>query len=307
MEELYTERYNLREKTNYTSIINREMYSLLLNVCNKYRINLVNEFPDYCSDFPNVICGVDASLLCKTLKFRIPDLQFDYSETSVVVPFIEEYNQYALLDYIEYIGKNIKDFNRLDFHDFFKHYHIELLDTDKIKLKFQKDINYVFKLTGLLYRLNENSDVERITNIDEQIEVEMPNIVIVDELGLKDLLLESIKLYRNPRPEIHKLATEKIWDAFERLKTIFLSECGGKKQSADKLIEILSKNDEDYITLLNTEFEALTKIGNNYRIRHHETNKKEITDERYYDYFFNRCFAIVVLAIKYVNQNIGMS
>ena len=90
MEELYTERYNLREKTNYTSIINREMYSLLLNVSNKYSINLVNEFPNYCSDFPNVICGVDASLLCKTLKFRIPDLHFDYSETSVVVPFIED-------------------------------------------------------------------------------------------------------------------------------------------------------------------------------------------------------------------------
>ena len=50
----------------------------------------------------------------------------------------------------------------------------------------------------------------------------------------------------------------------------------------------MSGGNNDFQTLFNDEFIALTKIGNNYRIRHHETDKVDITDDNYYDYFFNR-------------------
>ena len=62
----------------------------------------------------------------------------------------------------------------------------------------------------------------------------------------------------------------------------------------------MAYDDAGYIDLINTEFDALTKIGNNFRIRHHETDKKEIADERYFDYFYNRCFALIALAIKFI-------
>jgi len=35
-------------------------------------------------------------------------------------------------------------------------------------------------------------------------------------------------------------------------------------------------------------------------IRHHETDKKEIIDNNYYDYFYQRCFALINLALKYL-------
>ena len=47
-------------------------------------------------------------------------------------------------------------------------------------------------------------------------------------------------------------------------------------------------------------FKSLTSIGNHYRIRHHETDKINITDSRYYDYFFNRCLSLIALAIQYL-------
>ena len=62
----------------------------------------------------------------------------------------------------------------------------------------------------------------------------------------------------------------------------------------------MANGDEIYKDLFDSEFNELTKIGNNYRIRHHETNKTEITDERYYDYFYGRCFALIALAIKFI-------
>ena len=35
-------------------------------------------------------------------------------------------------------------------------------------------------------------------------------------------------------------------------------------------------------------------------LRHHETNRTDITDIRYYDYFFNRCLSLIALAIQYL-------
>lgn len=57
----------------------------------------------------------------------------------------------------------------------------------------------------------------------------------------------------------------------------------------------------EYITMFDAEFIELTKIGNNFRIRHHETNKIDITDVRHYDYFFNRCLSMIALAIQYLD------
>ncbi|MCT0449644.1 hypothetical protein EFK69_10865 [Lactococcus lactis subsp. lactis] len=52
--------------------------------------------------------------------------------------------------------------------------------------------------------------------------------------------------------------------------------------------------------LFNNEFRALTEIGNNFRIRHHETNKIDIIDIKYYDYLFNRCMSLIALVIQYL-------
>ena len=96
------------------------------------------------------------------------------------------------------------------------------------------------------------------------------------------------------------MATEKIWDALERIKTIFVGEGLDKKQSVARLTGIMANGNEYYKTLFDSEFTELTNIGNKCRIRHHETDKIEIVDERYYDYFYSRCFAIITLAIKYI-------
>lgn len=66
------------------------------------------------------------------------------------------------------------------------------------------------------------------------------------------------------------MATEKVWDAFERIKTYYQQY--DKKTSADRLLDVISKGDADYKAMLQEEFSALTKLGNRFRIRHHETD-----------------------------------
>ena len=113
------------------------------------------------------------------------------------------------------------------------------------------------------------------------------------------MLLEAIDLYKQPYPDSAKNAVEKIWDALERLKTYYTQL--SKKDSVAKIINDMANNQTSFETLFNDEFAALTKIGNNYRIRHHETDKIDITDTRHYAYFFTRCLSLIALAILYLN------
>ena len=86
--------------------------------------------------------------------------------------------------------------------------------------------------------------------------------------------------------------------AIERLKTYYATM--GKKSSASKIVGDIAGGNLNYIALFNAEFKALTDIGNDFRIRHHETSKIDITDPRHYDYFFNRCLSLIALAIQYL-------
>ena len=123
-------------------------------------------------------------------------------------------------------------------------------------------------------------------------------IAAVQEAGTRELLQEAILLHRSPYPTDVRDAVEKLWDAYERLKTYYTTM--NKRDSANKIIADMAAGQASYVTLFEDEFKALTKIGNDFRIRHHETDKVEITDVRYYDYFFNRCLSLIALAIQYL-------
>ena len=133
-------------------------------------------------------------------------------------------------------------------------------------------------------------------------EIITPDILALGETitdpGLRELFDLSIEKHLQPNLQEHKDAVEKMWDAFERLKTYYTDL--DKQESANKIIEDISCGQTEFIEMLTAEFSALTKIGNEFRIRHHERGKTDITDIRYYDYFFNRCLALISLALQFL-------
>ena len=118
----------------------------------------------------------------------------------------------------------------------------------------------------------------------------------IQEKGLKELIEEA----QDYRKKDKKVAVEKIWDALERLKTYYVTSGVDKKKSVKQVVDEISHNNSRYFELFDEEFMKLTTIGNKYRIRHHEMDKIEIIDENYYDYFYNRCLALIDLALKFL-------
>ena len=302
MKALYSERNGLPTNKVKTDIIQKDIYKFILDCCDKYHINLAASFPLRYGDHSR-IWGVDDYRLHAEVKYRIPIF---YEDNYRFFPisnrrFRPKYNQYALLDYVEFIAHNIRTISNIkEYNDGSTAYEFQEYDDGLTAKDFRDEINEIFDLGGVLYTLTDDNIIERITTIDEQISIEASNIEAIKEPGIKELIIESIELYKSPRPELHKFATEKIWDALERIKTVFAVEGLDKKQSVARLVEIIANGNDCYKALFNSEFTELTSIGNTYRIRHHETNKIEIVDERYYDYFYSRCFALIALAIKYI-------
>ena len=299
MAQLFTERNNMREPIAKTSIMAKDVYILIIRCCEKYFVNLARQFPDFCPDDERIISGVDISQLYTILRHRIPNLFCNqYSADSLIPSGIDEFDQFAALDLIEFVAQNMLTVNKYDYHSFFRHDHIRFSESSEDFVSFQKDINSIFDMTGLQYKLTDNKIIERITDADTLIEEAKIIDSKIIEPGVQELLHEAISLYQKAKPSDYHLATEKIWDALERLKTIYVTHEIDKKQSSEMIIKNISQGITEFEQLFNEEFLALTKIGNNFRIRHHELGKIDIPSNDLYDYFFNRCLSLIILTIK---------
>ena len=201
----------------------------------------------------------------------------------------------AILDFIELIARNIGEPNQVGWHDFFSHHHLKLNREAGLK-KFVEDINRIFSRNGLAYELSEGGAIERT--------VPAPMADLVKRTGfrtgdndLDGLLDTAIDRFLSPKPEARQDAMEKLWDAFERLKTIE----GGKDKKA-RAIALIDRATSDvapvFRSVIGTEFKAMTKVGNELRIRHFEVGHEPVGETGEKDYLFMRLYSLVWLMLK---------
>lgn len=167
------------------------------------------------------------------------------------------------------------------------------------KVGFEQNINLIFEKQRVSFRLSEAGIINQKVDyevLDNGIE---KSINEIKEDGLKELLNEAISLHKRADYSAHKDAVEKIWDALERLKT-YNTEFD-KKHSLEKIMKDMACQNDAFLKLFDEEFGTLTTIGNSFRIRHHETDKKEIVEQQHYDYLFNRCLSLIALSIQYLS------
>jgi hypothetical protein len=108
--------------------------------------------------------------------------------------------------------------------------------------------------------------------------------------------LESARAkFLDPNPEVRRESLEKIWDAFERLKTLEPGQ--DKKASANALIE-KSASEPTFKATLVAEAKSLTDVGNTFHIRHSETSQIELKSDAHVDYLFHRLFAFIWLLLR---------
>ena len=258
-------------------------------------------FSEKCHDNGRV-CGFDNTIFESRVKSEIPDIEipiiikvekntFSFNDNKSVTNIV---NKYTALDFIEFCFKNISEAIQDDYHDFFKHYHLNFKNSKKLKDEFRIKINQIFKRNGTVFDLNENGKINRL--ISKIFEPLINKIYKTSDIRLNELVKLSQEKFILPKIEDRIYALEKIWDAFERMKTYYIEK--NKKQSINELIQLVSNANTDFEVLLSEECKSLTNIGNDYQIRHFETNKIEITDNKHLDYLYYRMISLIHLFLS---------
>ena len=105
---------------------------------------------------------------------------------------------------------------------------IELYEKYNADSDYTAQMNTLLNLNSVAYKLEQG----RIKSTFD-VSIDKKDVSAISEKGLKELLNEADTYYRAGNKQI---AVEKLWDAFERLKTYY-SPTFDKAHSANKIIE----------------------------------------------------------------------
>ena len=332
----YTDRYKHRQRNKMSEIITNDAWNGIHQLVEKLiaHNNLTKEFPKTSTVYvgynikQEIITCCDETYFTNRLYASIPNMKRvldnntgdiytvvtksgyvdeDFQTVSPECEPIAESEKlpitYAILDFVEFVYNRIYDVrNELVTIDVTpselgytsepqKIYGLTFLETSIAKNKFREDINEIFYRNDLAYELNENGEINYV--LEYQIDLTATS----DEPELKKLLETANKKIRSKKSEERKLALKELWDAFERIKTIYNPKVD-KKKSVDELLSKVSEQCPDLKESLKTESIFLTDIGNNWTIRHSEVSKKLMDDSKIIDYLFFRMYSFIVLLLK---------
>lgn len=158
------------------------------------------------------------------------------------------------------------------------------------KLSFPARINQI--LNSFTYRLIDG----KMRPISHVVKIQK----CANDKSLKELIEEANAFVQTGSRDDLQRALEKIWDAYERAKSIFHKD---KKHSSSILTDKLSKGDAVMKEKINDLMLHLNWIGNNYQIRHFEMDKRLFPSDDLKLFYFNLCASFLHLCLDYLDES----
>ena len=242
---------------------------------------LAEEFPSYCSD-GNGIEGTNKFSVGPDLTALVPGATWPLWQ--------EETDDATLFDIVEYVGQRVSKPSNAEYHSFLRHYELDF-DKKAGREQFRAEVNQILSRGGTVFEMNSQMQVQRVGPPEVQTALRSlrPD---TGDVTLDALLETARNLYLSRDEADRATAIEKLWDGFERLKTI--DDPTDKKRSVTALLAHIS--DPAVRDLINEEMTALTKIGNSFQIRHHEVGKHPLPADAQ-DYIATRMVNVIVLLL----------
>lgn len=246
-------------------------------------------FPEHCSDPGNehAPCGCEEQAFERVMIAEVPWLEWPLSPD--VVP-----DTPVIMDMLEFCAGAVGLPIPIHYHSYMRHQHLRW-DREEGLAKFVSDINLILARNGVALQLSPQGQAQRL--LPEPVAQALGWTLFTSEDGETNRLLETAR-HRiiSPKPDERQDALEKLWDAFERIKT--LEPGANKKVQADALLDRVAQAGSPFRTTLGEEAAALTAIGNQFQIRHWETNRTPLAGTDQVDYLFVRMFAFIRLVLK---------
>lgn len=243
-----------------------------------------DSFGEQCPDGRGVT-GTDTQLMRDAVESYFPGLTWPLNSAEIPAA-------YTALDLVEFAYEKVAAPHAYSHHSFFGHDHLSF-DVEAGRKSFREEINKVFARNGLAFNLEDNGQVIRLAPLVLN-EALVPCVFNTTDTVLDELLEAARAKFLSHDPVVRQEGIERLWDAFERLKTLFDPD---KKASTKILLDSVS-TEPNFRQLIEDESVALTRIGNNFMIRHTEANKIPIATQEELDYLSHRLFALIRLFLR---------
>ena len=245
-------------------------------------------YPVKCPD-GYAYCGTDESSFWDAMAGTNPDLtegqdilyQFDSPPLKVVMRMIE------------FCWKSVGTPQILGYHDFYRHHHLKF-EIEAGQQEFRETVNDIFQCNRLAYELTEQGNIQHL------LEPEFSQIVCAQyqthDTDLDKMLEIACQKFVSPDDRECRESLEKLWDAWERIKTL---DGEKKKAGISKLLDkMVDASRPLFRSTLESEAKELTRIGNTFQIRHSEKDQERLDSADHVDYLWYRMFSLIRLILR---------
>ena len=205
-------------------------------------------------------------------------------------PFVPD--TLLVLDFIEFVYGAVAKPVPGKYHDFFSHHHLTF-DQEAGKEEFRATINRLFSRNGLAFEMLTSGRIVRV--LPPVLGDDLRRTTFNSGDRTLDVLLEECRVkFSDRNPLVRREAFERLWDAWERLKSLADPD---KKTSVQKILDAVT-SEPTLRARLEVEAKELTDIGNSHLIRHYEVKQVPVIDIDHVDYLFHRLFAMIQLMLR---------
>lgn len=239
------------------------------------------------------ITGTDEQRFLDSLHAHVPRLKGSPLDAS------RPQDTVNALDIVDFVARNIDHPSHRETHYWNgEHTHYSFDDQLVGTSQFQNDVDLLFARNGIAFTIDSSRDGLRVRRLGPS---EVRPLIAdfrpsTGDPALDVMLNDAMTRFLSRNPADRQDAVEKLWDSFERLKTLELG--GQKKNSSTKLIENATIGFDAFREHLEAEAKTLTTIGNQFRIRHHEHDKADLPGVAGIDYLFVRLAAFIAYLLR---------
>jgi hypothetical protein len=242
-------------------------------------------FPAGCPDGEGP-CGCNDRAFAQMLEGEIPWIEWPLKAR--VLPQTP-----VILDLLEFCAAAVGEPIEGAWHSFYRHSHLKW-DHEAGRARFVGDANRLLRRNGVAFELDDSGKARRI--LPEPVREVLSAAQFSTGDALCDQMIDAArKRLVLPNPAERRESLEKLWDAYERMKTL---EPGDKRAAADALLDKAAPPGTRLREIIAQEAKALTDIGNSGGIRHSETSQEHVTDASAIDYLFTRMFSFLYFLAK---------
>ena len=248
---------------------------------------VADEFPERCSDRDKQhIFSTNTDALESRLLAIIPELQWPLRRNK------DELTDDQLFDLLEYIGRFVALPQEGAYHSYFDHSALSF-DRRAGAVRYHEEVNELLGRGGAAFTMATTLIIERLGPPELRATLSALNPASGDE-QLDELIEHGRKLYTSRKMEERLAGLQALWGAFQRLKTLDVPGRQKKRLSAETLLGNIQS--EPLRDVVRADMVAVSNLGNDFRIRHHETDTAEVPVDAY-DYFAGRVTTVLLLLL----------